>query len=165
MPVLSKQQRIEVVQWYYSSKSVVTVQRHFYRVYGYAAPASKNIRWLVAKFEEEGNVADKRRGGRPVTVRSEENIAAVTESLNVTPTNSLRQVANDLSIKSHKTAFDIAHAQGIRAYMYKPTTVHHMRELDYQRRQQFCTMLLQKLAVDPRAVDNILFSDESSFCS
>ena len=31
MPVLSKQQRIGALQWYYGSNSVVTAQRHFYQ--------------------------------------------------------------------------------------------------------------------------------------
>lgn len=106
-------------------------------------------------------MADRRRSGRPVSVKSENNIAAVRDTLETTPTKSLRKVASELQIKSHKTVYDIAHS--LKLHAYKATKVHRMLPLDLERRREFCTTFLERLDTDPAAVSKVLFSDESIF--
>ena len=51
------QQRIKIVEAYFSTKSVVQIQRQYTRDFGRGrVPARRTIECLIAKFKETGSV-------------------------------------------------------------------------------------------------------------
>ena len=57
----------------------------------------------------------------------------------------------------------IIREEGLRPY--KIRRVQALRPNDYATRREFCNWMLRKLRHDPRFLERVLFTDESSFSS
>jgi len=62
------------------------------------APTAGAVRSLVTKFEEHGSVVDKIRVGRPQSVRTHQNIAVVTNSVDISTLKSTRRRSQELGM-------------------------------------------------------------------
>lgn len=161
MGCLNKSERIKLVEWYIESRSVRYTQRSFVSSYGKKAPTYKSIMRLVDKFREDGNVADRKRSGRPRSARSAEKIAIVKDIITATPTKSLTSVAVEAGIKSKSSVHGIMRNLKLKAF--KATVVQHLTELDVERRKSFSTSMINIINRNPDYLNNVLFSDESIF--
>ncbi len=48
-------------------------------------------------------------------------------------------------------------------YLYRPRLMHHLHDDDYDRRMEFCEIMLKRFAMQPELIDEIIFSDEATF--
>ena len=160
MNLLSKPQRTSVVEWYFSTKSIKLVQRKFTENFGSKPPAYNTIRALIRKFKKEGSIKDRTRSGRPVSVRSQDNILCVKRTIDTTPTKSLRKFASDLSL-SKSSVHRIL--KGMNYKPYKPTIVQLLNQFDRQRRLDFCRSMMSSIENGEVDLSTVLFSDESIF--
>src|SRR5258705_9159309 len=79
--------RAQIASWFEVWKSVVKVQRWWRTVHDILATIihPNTIRNCHTKLMTTGSVTDARRSGRPSTVRSPENVAAVEEMFTRSP--------------------------------------------------------------------------------
>uniref|UniRef100_V5GPD3 Transposable element Tc3 transposase n=1 Tax=Anoplophora glabripennis TaxID=217634 RepID=V5GPD3_ANOGL len=111
-----------------------------------------------AKFRNHGHVKDMPRSGRP-TVDEEVQLQALL-TIHENPQSSLRVVADNLGM-SESTLSRLLHRN-----KYHPYKVHLVQELcddDFDRRTEFCEMMMEECQADPDFVKRIIFSDEASF--
>lgn len=88
-------QRIIIIQTYYENlRSIKSTHRKLRDEFGqHGRPTELTIRRLVKKFEETGSVQDIKHTQYPRRARSEENIAAVRESVEADPRLSISRRA------------------------------------------------------------------------
>lgn len=100
MDKLTPQQRYQIVEIYFSNgKSVKRTYRALREIYGKnARPSEQTIHRTIEKFRTTFTLLDTKPLTRQKTVRSDENIAAVKESLAEAPNQSIRQRAQQLGI-------------------------------------------------------------------
>lgn len=91
MESYSIEDRIKVIQEHY--KNGQKIKKTFRALLDYfgrhGRPNETTIGRLVRKFEATGSVGDAPRSGRPKSVRTPENIAAVSASVRESPKTSL----------------------------------------------------------------------------
>lgn len=100
MEKLTPQQRYEIVEIYFSNgKSVRRTYRALRESYGKnRRPSEATIHRTIEKFRTTFTLLDTKPLTRQKTVRSDENIAAVKDSLAEAPNLSIRQRAQQLGI-------------------------------------------------------------------
>lgn len=100
MNKLTPQQRYQIVEIYFSNgKSIRRTYRALRDIYGKNGhPSETTIQNTVEKFRTTFTLLDAKPLTRQKTVRSDENIAAVKESLAEAPNLSIRQRAQQLGI-------------------------------------------------------------------
>ncbi|CAK1592413.1 unnamed protein product [Parnassius mnemosyne] len=81
MNTYSPQQRIKIIDFYYSSqRSIVLTQRNYRRFFNVrSAPTSSMIASLVRRFEELGSVADRPGRGAHRNIRTVDNVEAIQQ--------------------------------------------------------------------------------------
>ena len=72
------QEKAQCVLWLAETKSPITVQRNFRRMYHKDPPSVPSIYAWMQKFKDAGNVEHAKNYGRPST--SEENVERIRES-------------------------------------------------------------------------------------
>lgn len=94
--------RVSIMKTFWKHNgSITATRRALEAILGKShVPAVNTIQRLVARFEETGSVADKRRAPPVRKARSSANIEAVRESLLRSPELSIRQRAKRLNISS-----------------------------------------------------------------
>lgn len=113
------------------------------------------------RFRETGSVKDRPKVGRPVTATSEENSLNVILDVMENPTTSTQQLAlaHDISRYSIQKI--------VKRERFRPCKIHLLQELgedDFDRRIEFCEVIMDNLGRNLNFVNNILFSDECTFC-
>ena len=81
-------ERTNILESYFSTKSVILTQRIFQREFpGRKVPCRKTITNIVEKFRNTGSVGNHNKGhsGRCVTIRTPENVQAARENLEQSP--------------------------------------------------------------------------------
>lgn len=115
----------------------------------------------LSRFRETGSVKDRPKVGRPVTATSEENSLNVILDVMENPTTSTQQLAltHDISRYSIQKI--------VKRERFRPYKIHLLQELgedDFDRRIEFCEVIMDNLGRNLNFVNNILFSDECTFC-
>lgn len=157
----TNEQRAFAVEAYIrGNESVIVAQRAFrirFRIpRRQAIPDRKSITLWVKNFREAGTVVRK-RGGRPRTARTLENIEAVRRSILRSPTRSARKHATALRL-SNRTMRRILH-QDLNLHSYKMLTVQELSERDWHSRIVACNEMIENLLNDMI----VYFSDEAHF--
>ncbi|CAK9801230.1 Transposable element Tc3 transposase [Anthophora plagiata] len=157
------QQRIHIIQTYYENgRSLINTYRKLRNYFGVNnRPNQSSIQRLVKKFEETGSVVDKPKSGRPKTVRTNENIAAVCESVKNEPTTSISRRSQELGI-SYGSVWRILHAD-LHLPAYRIQLTQELKEMDHLQRRNFASWIIEQRATDPLFSTNILFSGEARF--
>lgn len=122
-------------------------------------PVSRTyLRQLITKFRETGSVTDAKRSGRPPL--SEEVDFEVLCTVVENPQTSSRQIADNIGVSQRKA---ITTLKKHKFHPYKIMLHHALNEDDPDRRLQFCETMDRLIIANPTTVNNICFSDESTF--
>ena len=98
---LTHGQKAKLVEFYFSSKSIVTTQREFQHHFDVKKPPDRKMAWsIVRKFQNHGTVDNLNKGksGRKRTIRNPEDIKAVCRSAVQSPKKSSWRRSQELSI-------------------------------------------------------------------
>lgn len=114
---------------------------------------------LVVKFTETGSVKDRPRQGRPqVGEHVKLNVLLEAEERHHVSTRQLalaNQVAHSFVVKLFKKEHYCP---------YKVKLVQELHEGDEDRRLQFCEDVMLRCDQNPNFLENIVFTDEATFC-
>lgn len=163
MQHLSLPQRREILDIYIrNNKNVLQTWRDLRPIYGQRdRPTQANIRLLMKKFDETFSLCDVPRVNYIRSVRSNENIAAVEDSVADDPNTSIRHRAQELGL-TYSSTWNILH-KDLALKAYKIKLVQKLEWHDHPRRRTFANWALDKLKADPHFYRKIIFSDEAHF--
>ena len=89
----SQEQRVFIVEHYFSSLSYARVVNEFCEKYpGDKVPNNSTITRLIALFRETGSVADKKKTGRP-KILTDAKLGEVRDAIQRSPSKSLRRLS------------------------------------------------------------------------
>jgi hypothetical protein len=160
--VFTKEQRIELIKIYYetgknlSECSRIYHQRHL----AVNAPSRNAIRNLVAKFDETGNVANRKRPGRVRPVTGPDPETDMLAAVIVKPNVSTSTLSNDCGMSRTSVARILKRHH---FHPYKLQVLQTLNEGDYHRREEFCLWAQEMINDDAAFTRNVLFSDECLF--
>lgn len=165
MASLSEHERIEILMMLgYGDRrrSLQDVCNLFNDTHPNRNPISKSVVGkTLRRFEQTGSVKDLPRSGRPRTAKSDDNKLDILLAVSEDPHLSTNQLAANFNIsQSSIVSF-------LKSEKYKPYKVHLVHELtedDFDRRLQFSEEMLNICNNNENFVNNILFSDEATFC-
>lgn len=163
MQRLTLPDRLEIVQKFYAnSRSFVSTQRSFSQEYGrHHRFDRQNIRRVVEKFEREFTLHDNRPPVRQRNARSNENIAAVKESVADRLNLSITRRSQELGL-SYSTTWRILRLD-VGLHPYKIVLTQQLKPQDHLLHREFADWALEQLANDPDFGQKIIFSDEAHF--
>ena len=158
----TKEQRTKIVEPYFSCNcSIIAVQRSYRSIFNDGSSPDKNsIKAMVSKFRENGSTVDKRRFGRPRTVKTSVTGQAVSESVAERPNTSIRKRCTQLTMS--RSSLQRILKEDLRYHPYKIQLTQELQLTDYQKRFDFSQKLLQ-LADDENFITNLIMTDEAHF--
>lgn len=155
-------QRVQIIEAYFATKSIVLTQRQCRRDLGRNnVPDRRTIERLVAKFRETGSVRNDQKGnsGRPRSATNQENIEVVRERLEASPRKSTRRLSQETAI-SRSSVLRIIHKE-LNAFPYKIQILQQQTDRNKAERQTFCEDISERIENDHGLLDLIFFSDEA----
>lgn len=125
-------------------------------------PISKStVVRTVHRFQETGSVKDLPRSGRPKSVSGDDKAIEVLQAFVEDPHNSTRKAAQQLDDISKSSIHRILKSN--KYHPYKVRLVHELSEDDFDRRVEYCELMMTKIENDENFINNVVFSDEASF--
>lgn len=161
---LTIEQKTKIVEFYLETKSWVGVKRAYQRHFNVkTSPDPKTLREVVMKFRTEGTVhnLNKKRSGRPKTVRTVENVDAVRQSVTQSPNKSLRRRSQELGL-TRATTHRILR-QDLNCFPYKIHIKHKLTDTDKVARVAMCNWFNEKMERDQDWIKHVWFTDEAHF--
>lgn len=158
--VYSIAERVDIISLYFmNNKCANRTAQLFNEQHQDRHVRRKYVLELVKKFQETGNVANKKREiEKPIVNEASE--VAVLGQVHLDPTLSTRQLASVSGI--NRTSIQTILKKN-KFHPYKIHLVQELHEDDYDRRLQFCEIMSERAGNDPQFLFNICFSDECSF--
>ena len=99
------EQRKDIVLWYALCQCFTVVIRQFKSKYVKLSVSKyENLRSTIQRFDLKFTLNNDQRPGRPRGTRSEDNIVTIRDIMEVTPTKSMHEVANDTQIGSRRVS-------------------------------------------------------------
>lgn len=163
-PQFTPQQRSFIVTQYHRTQSVAAVLRRFCQEYpDVRCPSRKTIMKNVQKYQATGTSRNlnKKRSGRRRTGRSVANVQAVQDALQDHAAKGGQRLScrrNGLGLTP--STFNPITRLDLNLYAYQMIKRHQLFPGDFERRQRFCTWLLQQ---GPRFLDHLIIGDEAGF--
>ena len=117
----------------------------------------KFIYRVIKRFNETGELENRKSSGRSRTVRTPEKIKVIRERIRRNPTRSARKLAKETNT-SRSTIQRILH-EDLRLCPFKKRKVHGLTDAQKKKRYERSGTLLAW-----HENDEIIFSDEKSFC-
>lgn len=114
------------------------------------------VQRTIKRYREFGVINDRKRTGRPRSIRTPEVIKAVRERIRRNPARSGRKLGKDFKVG--KTTMKIILKQDLGLKAYKKTKIHGLTDAQKVKRYE-----RSKLLLDWHAGDEIIFSDEKLF--
>lgn len=163
MEKYTPQQRLQIIKIYYqNSCSVTDTLRKLRPIFGrHHRPNKTTIQRLVQKFESTFSLQNVAVPVRQRNARSEENIAAVRESVANDANVSIPRRSQELQI-SQTTLWRILR-EDLSLRAYKIALTQELKPGDHRMRRTFSDWALQQLRVDPEFYKKIISSDEAHF--
>lgn len=160
---LSLPERRQILEFYIKNgKSIRQTYRDLIPIYGqHHRPTEANIRLLMKKFDETFSLCDVPRISYARSVRTDETIRTVNESVTEDPNVSIRHRGQELGLTASTTWKILRKDLGLKAY--KIQLVQELKWHDHPRRRTFSNWALAKLRDDPDFHRKIIFSDEAHF--
>ena len=162
MPQLTTDQRVWMCIEYARTNNVCQVLRQWpVRWHGIPAPSKPTIKATFEKFMREGTChnLNKGRSGRLRTVRMEENIEVVRQSLLEDGLRPARRNGLGLS----RSSFNRIVKLDIKCHPYVLIRRHQLREGNPQQRLAFCNRFFNTTRQNPDFLDQLTVSDEAIF--
>lgn len=165
MAPLSERERIALLMirgWGDQVRGYKTVHRIFNAEFreGNNKISKTTVITTIRRYEETGSVKDRPRSGRPKEATNEEQSLATLQSFVEDPSISLRRVSEEQGISRGSVA------KIMKLNKWHPYKIHLHQELsedDFDRRVEFCEIMMQMIDDDPLLLNNIVFSDEATF--
>ena len=101
---------------------------------------------LVQKFEEFGSVATRKSPGRNCNVGTQQNIAAVQDSVNVSPMKSLRPRAQQLGMSTSSVHRILK--KDLHKHPYKIQLTQELKPAHHAKRRRFADWILTRQQED-----------------
>lgn len=124
-------------------------------------PVSKSVVYkTVSRFEETGSVKNRPKLGRPRSALNEDLSLDVLQSVVEDPHVSTTSISQTVGI-SKRSVRRVLHQNH-----YKPYKIHLVQELsedDFDRRVEFCELMMANIDNNTIGLNNIVFSDEATF--
>lgn len=160
---LTKEQRLQIVQIYFENNgSVREVYRKLRPFYGrHNRPSEQLIRLTMDRFRTTFTLCDNTHPQRRQTVRTEETIAAVEQSVEEDPNESIRHRAQQLELCPSTLWKILRKDLGLRPY--KIQLVQELKPRDHAMRRDFGVWAENEIDLDADFHRKILFSDEAHF--
>lgn len=157
------EQRVQIIKFYYQNKcSVVQTLRSLRPFFGRrSGPSKSTLQRLVSKFETTGSVNDQLTPVRQRNARSVENIAAVRESVQDNPRQSIPRRAQELGLSQSSTWRILRRDLGLHPYKIQLTQ--ELKINDHRQRRLFADWVSERLEEDPNFGRKIVFSDKAHF--
>ena len=137
MQRLTIEQRVKVGEAYYengrSNKTAFRALREFFGQHN--RPTESAIGKNIRKFKQTGSVADVKTPSRARLRRSDENIAAVRESVAEHPDTSIRHRAQELNLS--RTSLQRILTNDLSLYAYKVQLTQELKPDDHLKRRTF----------------------------
>ena len=156
----SIQQRIWIIKHKYLLKFPISIQRSWKTEFKTEPPTSKTIKFLFDKWERTGSVQNEQSPGRPKTITTTETKEIVKKHFEEKPTTSSRRGSIELGIK--RTSL-MRILKDLKMKPYIPRLVQALNEDDFDRRVEFCEIMLQHLSDDETLIHRVIWSDEATF--
>lgn len=159
------QQRAYAVKAFYQNGNCYINARRAFRNHfninrNQPVPSACAIKKWVQNFEETSSTT-KKKPGRPISVRTPQNIERVRTAIERSPRRSARRHSTALGI-SNRTVRRILH-KDLHLHPYKIQIVQALNGTDYVSRQRFCAEFLDLINQDEDIVNNLWMSDEAHF--
>lgn len=163
MATYSVEQHVQIIKLYYQNGcSLVATMRALRTFYGlHGRPSKSTIQRLVAKFELTGSVNNQSTPLRQRNARSAENIAAVRDSVQENPKQSIPRRAQELGLSKTSTWRILRRDLGLHPYKIQLTQ--ELKANDHRQRREFAQWAVDQLAADQDFGKKIIFSDEAHF--
>lgn len=145
-----------------NGNNILQTWRDLRPIYGqHNRPTEANIRLLIKKFDETYSLCDAPRVSYTRSVRTDETIAAVNESVAEDANVSIRRRAQALGLTASTLWKILRKDLGLKAYKIK--LLQKLEWHDHLRRRTFADWALNQLENDPDFYRKIIFSDEAHF--
>ena len=163
---LTKAMKIKVIEWWFETKSIVTIKRRLQNVFRLAPhqlPSRSTARYIVNKFIGSGELTNPRatRTGRPQTARHGRNVQIVEESVKDNPKQSCERRSQELSIPRSSLHRILTKDLSLTPYIVPVKQA--LSAPDTVARKEMCGWFMSMLEEDRRWIDQVWFSDESHF--
>ena len=158
----SLEEKLFVVNTYLRLRSFVLTQRLFKQKFKTREfPDNKNIYRWVLKFRTSGTILNEKTKRRPLSVRTENNIATVSDSVAENPSTSVRRRSQELGIPRESLRkilrFDLT------LYPYHIQIKQKLTYIDMVQRIRMCEWFSDRIQADHDFLDDLWFSDEAHF--
>ena len=114
----------------------------------------------IQRFEETGSVKNRLRSGRRKTATNNDKALDVLQSFVEDPHISINRVAQEHEI-GYASVSKILKLN--KWHPYKLHLVQELSEDDFDRRIEFCDLMMEMIVDDSLLLNNIVFSDEATF--
>lgn len=144
MERFSIEQRILIVKTHYKNgECYAETARKLRAIFGRDnAPTATTVSRLVQKFEESGSVATRKSPGRNRNVRTQQNIAVVQDSVNVSPMKSLRRRSQQLGMSTSSVHRILK--KDLHMHPYKIQLTQELKPADHAKRRRFADWILTR---------------------
>ncbi|GAB1865891.1 DUF4817 domain-containing protein [Camponotus japonicus] len=114
----------------------------------------------IQRFEDTGSIKNRPRSGRRKTATNNDKALDVLQSFVEDPHISINRVAQE-----HEIGYGSVHKilKLNKWHPYKLYLVQELFEDDFDRRIEFCDLMMEMIVDDPLLLNNIVFSDEATF--
>ena len=159
---LTPEQRFQIVKTYFENRSSVrATRRALVRFYDRNnRPSESLIKKTLTRFRTKFTLIDSNHVRRK-TVRTQQTIAAVRQSVEEDGKTSIRKRSQQLNL-CYSTTWKILH-KDLSFSAYKIQLVQQLKPNDNQLRMSFVQWAEEKLVNDPQFANKIIFSDEAHF--
>ena len=161
MQRLTIEQRVKIVEAYYengrSNKNAFCTLCEFFGQHNRPSEIGK----IVRKFKETGSVADVKTPSHAHLCRSDENIAAVRESVAEHPDISICHCAQELNLS--RTSLQRILTNNMSLYAYKVQLTQELKPDDHLKHCTFVNWVHEQRQTDDDFLQKIIFSDDTHF--
>nr|CAH7750046.1 unnamed protein product [Callosobruchus chinensis] len=156
------EQRVAIVELYFEhQRSIVETQRALRRrLNARNSPTAMTISKLIARFRQQGSVADLSRAVRPRSARTEENIEHVEASIEDHAETSIRRRCVELGLSRSSLHRILKH---LRMSAYKIQLAHLLRPIDFRQRTKFAIRFQQLCREENDFLNPLIMSYEAHF--
>lgn len=159
--IFTLEEKRQIIKWYYGGNTLNQIAQLFVVAYERGEPARSCIHSVIQQFEKYGCIRNCKNCRDILPRRNNDTemqevfvCAAAERDLSV------RAIASELDISSTQV-FKILKKNGYRSF--KVSTSNEIFLNDKFRRMEFCERIMEMINEEPTFLDNILFTDESSF--